>query len=295
MYIEFTCLGMYWKTLPREEREIWEAKAHVALAEHRKKYPDWRFRPGANALAKLKVKDNPDTHKRRNSQNSRKSKGNAEPKVKSNELRCAKIADFLVEGKTGVVLEAALREWESSPKDVRVPVGRSGVVKVKGANKKERAKVVRTTAADGIHNNSKDDALATIQQPSTTVSVAEVIATTYRADIAAPRSVSPDTRFEVPLTAMFKRSLSAPASQAPSFLQDSTLCCGRRNSSIDATPQTSFQGPLSPLEKENTPSTDSEQTADSPTPLPLSPRGTLAHWSDVSQYIFQVLLLISCY
>ncbi|KAF8879400.1 hypothetical protein BD779DRAFT_1155694 [Infundibulicybe gibba] len=52
-----TCAGMYWKTLPREEREKWEAKAVVAQAEHRRRYPDWRFRPGANAMAKLKVKD----------------------------------------------------------------------------------------------------------------------------------------------------------------------------------------------------------------------------------------------
>src|ERR1700734_3682166 len=70
--------GMYWKTLPREEREVWEAKALVAQAEHRKRYPDWRFRPGANALAKLKVKDGPVTNKRRNSNSggsTRKSKG----------------------------------------------------------------------------------------------------------------------------------------------------------------------------------------------------------------------------
>jgi len=33
--------GKYWKTLPREEREIWEAKALVAQAKHRKRYPGW--------------------------------------------------------------------------------------------------------------------------------------------------------------------------------------------------------------------------------------------------------------
>ncbi|GLB42547.1 putative high mobility group [Lyophyllum shimeji] len=50
-------IGMYWKTLPKAERDEWEAKAALAQLEHRKRYPDWRFRPGANALAKLKVKD----------------------------------------------------------------------------------------------------------------------------------------------------------------------------------------------------------------------------------------------
>src|ERR1700733_6326852 len=108
---------MYWKTLPREEREVWEAKALVAQAEHRKRYPDWRFRPGANALAKLKVKDGPVTNKRRHSNNSgthaRKSKSEtSEVKEKSDEKRCAKIADFLVEGKKGLDLEVALKEWE---------------------------------------------------------------------------------------------------------------------------------------------------------------------------------------
>lgn len=283
---------MYWKTLPREEREIWEAKAHVALAEHRKKYPDWRFRPGANALAKLKIKDNPGTQKRRSSQSSRKSKGETEPKEKSDEMRCAKIADFLVEGKTGVDLEAALKEWESSPKDTRVPAGKNGVVKGKGANKKkERAKVVQTAvkpSTDRIPNNNDNHTVVAIQQPSATDNVAEAIAAAYKEDTAAPRSLSADARFEVPLTAMFKRSLSAPASHTPSgpdFSQDSVLYGARRNSCVDAMSQASFEGPLSPPEQEITSGTDSEHTADSPSPLPLSPvseRGTLAHWSDVS-------------
>src|SRR6266481_5126260 len=128
-------IGMYWKTLPREEREVWEAKALVAQAEHRKRYPDWRFRPGANALAKLKVKDGPVTNKRRSSNSggsSRKSKSDtAEVKEKSDEKRCAKIADFLVEGKKGVDLEAALKEWEgNAAKETKVKGWKGEQVKV---------------------------------------------------------------------------------------------------------------------------------------------------------------------
>ncbi|KAI6027060.1 hypothetical protein EDC04DRAFT_2719281 [Pisolithus marmoratus] len=89
-------IGKYWKTLPREEREVWEAKAVVAQAEHRRRYPDWRFRPGANALAKLKAELSRRTNK------------------KNNDARCAIIADLLVEGKTGVDLEDAVRKWEDS-------------------------------------------------------------------------------------------------------------------------------------------------------------------------------------
>ncbi|KAJ3486323.1 hypothetical protein NLJ89_g11821 [Agrocybe chaxingu] len=54
-------IGLCWKQLPPEEREKWEARAVVAQAEHRAQYPDWRFRPGANALAKLNKSNNANT------------------------------------------------------------------------------------------------------------------------------------------------------------------------------------------------------------------------------------------
>ncbi|GLB41612.1 putative high mobility group [Lyophyllum shimeji] len=50
-------IGMYWKTLAKEGHVEWEPKAALAQLEHRKRYPDWQFHPGANALAKLKIKD----------------------------------------------------------------------------------------------------------------------------------------------------------------------------------------------------------------------------------------------
>ncbi|KAJ7635214.1 hypothetical protein FB45DRAFT_911073 [Roridomyces roridus] len=39
-------IGKYWHALPPEERARWEDKARAAQAEHRRRYPDWRFRPG---------------------------------------------------------------------------------------------------------------------------------------------------------------------------------------------------------------------------------------------------------
>ncbi|KAH9061839.1 hypothetical protein EDB83DRAFT_2315603 [Lactarius deliciosus] len=52
-------IGIVWKTLPPAERELWEKRAVQAQADHRARYPDWRFRPGTNvdALAKRKTKD----------------------------------------------------------------------------------------------------------------------------------------------------------------------------------------------------------------------------------------------
>src|SRR3954453_23420081 len=98
---------MYWKTLPREEREVWEAKALVAQAEHRKRYPDWRFRPGANALAKLKIKDGGGgNHRKRPGQSRKKKDDDAKRKGRMKEERCAKIADLRVEGKKGLDLAA---------------------------------------------------------------------------------------------------------------------------------------------------------------------------------------------
>ncbi|CAK5278965.1 unnamed protein product [Mycena citricolor] len=39
-------VGKYWKALQPEERAQWEDRARAAQAEHRRRYPDWRFRPG---------------------------------------------------------------------------------------------------------------------------------------------------------------------------------------------------------------------------------------------------------
>jgi hypothetical protein len=310
---------MYWKTLPREEREVWEAKALVAQAEHRKRYPDWRFRPGANALAKLKVKDGPGTSKRRNSNSggsTRKSKGDtAEVKEKSDEKRCAKIADFLVEGKKGVDLEAALKEWEGS-------VGKGTKVKeckseqVKGGSKSQRGRLAQSNRA------GQDEAMVAVQP--VTPNAADDIAPAFAADPTAiadmplkASSLSPnDHRFTVPLTAMFKRALSAPASQTRSAgqLEAEALYATRRASSASATSpsaasQQQLQMPspfayqatsisLSPQAHEAIPRAavaavggNEEMASDCLSPLMLSPvfeRDTLAaHWSDVSFFVLK--------
>jgi hypothetical protein len=216
-----SCLskGMYWKTLPREEREQWEAKAIIAQAEHRKRYPDWRFRPGANAMAKLKVKDGPGTSRKRY-HHSRKSKEDAGGGESSMDQRCAKIADLLVEGKKGPDLEAAVKEWEGGRKKLkeRSPAGRrtadvpndpAGEEQVPGAHLEvaacessehdaETAQDSKTVAGDatkGTHVRV-DSPGTTVKSPSDVVDNDEVY-----------------ERFEVPLTSMFRRSLSAPASR----------------------------------------------------------------------------------
>lgn len=74
-------------------------------------YPDWRFRPGANALAKLKT-DNTDQGEKRKG----KEKGRNKSSARMLSLRCAKIADFVADGIRGEELEVAVKEWEGDRK-----------------------------------------------------------------------------------------------------------------------------------------------------------------------------------
>ena len=236
MVYERDCVaGKYWKTLPREEREVWEAKALVAQAEHRKRYPDWRFRPGANAFAKLKVKDGPQApNRKRASQTGRKVKGDlASKKAKSGDERCAIIADLLVEGKTGVDLEDAVRRWEdSSGKGTR---GRNGACKDGMAIQKEGGDEQREVAiANNIDAHGKCISTSGIEaSPAGSLGAIQA----DKCDgytLPQPRALTPDAshddRFRIPLTAMFKRSLSAPAGQASPNEMPSPL----RHDSLDS-------------------------------------------------------------
>ena len=185
-------LGKYWKTLPREQRETWEAKAIVAQAEHKKKYPDWRFRPGANALAK--VKDGP---RKKN----RKGRGEAEKEERSREKRCDKIADLLVAGKTGNALQAAIEAYDCE----------AGTKKVK----EEGGGVVVMQVQEQVTSSPKNADVPRPQLPSVrrgtlTNDQASIIHNNNRSH--TPEAYH-DGHSKIPLTSMFKRSSSAPASQ----------------------------------------------------------------------------------
>ncbi|KAH7887228.1 hypothetical protein F5I97DRAFT_1121382 [Phlebopus sp. FC_14] len=87
-------IGLTWQNMPHDERQIWHAKAKKALEEHRKKWPQYAFRP-SHAKAKAVAE------KRRVRE--------VEPKDLK---RCAKIAELLVEGKKGAELDAAIQEFD---------------------------------------------------------------------------------------------------------------------------------------------------------------------------------------
>ncbi|KAI0040869.1 hypothetical protein FA95DRAFT_1466980, partial [Auriscalpium vulgare] len=38
-------IGLTWQNMPHAERQFWHAKAKAAQAEHKRKWPDYAFRP----------------------------------------------------------------------------------------------------------------------------------------------------------------------------------------------------------------------------------------------------------
>lgn len=88
-------IGMTWQNLPEDERQVWHRKAKQAEADHRAKFPQYAFKP----------------------MHSRKA-GGAKRRVREvgpkDHVRCAKIADFLVQGLKGKALDAAIKEFDKT-------------------------------------------------------------------------------------------------------------------------------------------------------------------------------------
>jgi hypothetical protein len=130
-------------------------------------YPDWRFRPGANALAKLKI-DTDQGEKRKG-----KEKGRNKPSARMLSLRCAKIADFVADGIRGEELEEAVKEWEGDRK-----MGKE--------KKAQRPRLSRTRGASTASTHAPSDSLS----PQTDLSLSPQI------DLPGPSGTA--TRFDTP-------------------------------------------------------------------------------------------------
>ena len=85
-------IGNCWRSLPLEEKRIWEIKAKQEKEAHSKRYPGYRFRPVHNK-DKAKKKD----------------KALATPE---DERRCEEVAQLLLEGMKGDELAAAIRKLD---------------------------------------------------------------------------------------------------------------------------------------------------------------------------------------
>lgn len=94
--------GNCWRSLPLEDKRVWEVKAKHAKAEHKIRYPDYRFRPVHNKN-KDKKKEKPAT-------------------TLEDERRCEEVAQLLLEGKKGDELAAAVRQLDSMREPSPLPL-----------------------------------------------------------------------------------------------------------------------------------------------------------------------------
>jgi len=87
-------IGMTWQNLPNDERQAWHLKAKEAQEEHKRKWPQYAFRPVASKAQKKKRRVR-----------------ETEPKdIK----RCEKIVELLCKGKKGDDLKHAVKDFDKS-------------------------------------------------------------------------------------------------------------------------------------------------------------------------------------
>ncbi|KAH9970182.1 hypothetical protein BGW80DRAFT_608053 [Lactifluus volemus] len=84
-------IGNCWRSLPLEDKRVWEVKAKHAKAEHKQMYPNYRFRPVHNKNKEKKPKT-------------------AIPA--EDEKRCEDVAQLLLEGMKGEELAAAVKRLD---------------------------------------------------------------------------------------------------------------------------------------------------------------------------------------
>lgn len=87
-------IGNCWRQLPLEEKRVWEIKAKHAKAEHKARYPGYRFRPVHNKAKRAE----------------RAAAAAAKPPTSPEEdYRCEAVAALLLQGKKGQELTDAVR------------------------------------------------------------------------------------------------------------------------------------------------------------------------------------------
>jgi hypothetical protein len=193
-----------------------------AQAEHRARYPDWRFRPGTNvdAIAKRKTKDKnkdrPPERRRRNASTRDKALaaaargasgggggGGGGARCKKargvmQERRCAQIAELLARGVKGVALTSAVQAWDKE----------SGVSNVTdGVFVTEQG--VGESDSGGMDVDS-DRLAASNSNKSTRGRKTTTSKATIKARSASSAQKARFTSSDVPLTAMYRRATSAP-------------------------------------------------------------------------------------
>lgn len=162
--------------------------------------------------------------------NNRKGRGESEEEERNREKRCATIADLLVAGKTGRELATAMEVYDGDPGRGRTDHAIAASNAQKG-NGRSPGRVPTGPIAPTLVNMATEDVGSPLRSPECLEEVKPLI--------------GDDSRFDVSLTAMFKRSSSAPAPHVrgdPSqFHRASQSPVPIRRDSFSATPS-SFAG-----------------------------------------------------
>jgi hypothetical protein len=91
--------GNCWRALPLEEKRVWEIKAKHAKAEHKQRYPGYRFRPVHN--------------KQKRAERAAAALSRTAQISPQEERRCEEVAQLLLEGKKGIELADAVRALDA--------------------------------------------------------------------------------------------------------------------------------------------------------------------------------------
>ncbi|KAJ7052571.1 hypothetical protein C8F01DRAFT_1332578 [Mycena amicta] len=94
-------IGLTWKNLAEDERKIWRQAAAEAVAEHKRNFPTYAFRP-KHSRGKKGDPDRPPP----------KPKRKVREVVHQDAVRCEKIAELLAKGTNGAELDAAIKEFD---------------------------------------------------------------------------------------------------------------------------------------------------------------------------------------
>ncbi|KAG6900097.1 hypothetical protein C0993_002946 [Termitomyces sp. T159_Od127] len=249
-------IGLTWKNLPNDERLLWHAKAKEALDEHKRKFPQYAFRPNQSrhkgGAEKRKVRE-------------------VEPK---DHTRCAKIAELLVEGKKGQELDAAIQEFDKhhvpevvtrfeAPLTARMYRRSSSVPAPGGANDSMRRKS-RSASTQPATPVVPDASSVFLLEVDTASQPAEIFTSTFDPYPVTPTSPSFDFNtfsFDSQSSPISSFQTCDPLSQ-PSSPNDDLLCDTTYSNSPGLSIDTSFCGfddwncpsPLSDTSMPGTPS-----------------------------------------
>lgn len=240
--------GKIWNALPREEKKYWEEKAEEALKVHRERYPEWRWVAGGGAgggggKKRGRIKDGGGEEGRGRGKEKEKAprkKATAKKSAKADVLgdtpsasgaseggggkdraarrraekkreasadaRCAKIAEMVADGAVGDELERAIEDWE------RVTGGSGSTSSANpGGDETPASPVSNPSQQSADQQKQQQEAQRTVRArrgtDASASSRASASSTTSRASTGASGAL--------PLTAMFRRGTSSPASEGP--------------------------------------------------------------------------------